>query len=78
MLSYIQKHLRLMKKTTVNWKEVLPMKKDYKSVNINVPYQQELEKERKLRTEKILEAIRYLDEKNLEQNRNLLRPNEEK
>ena len=39
MLSYIQKHLRLMKKTTVNWKEVLPMKKDYKSVNINVPYQ---------------------------------------
>ena len=41
-------------------------------------YQQELEKERKLRTEKILEAIRYLDERNLEQNRNLLRPNEEK
>jgi len=33
-------------------------------------YQQELEKERKLRNEKILEAIRYLDEKNHEQNKN--------
>jgi len=41
-------------------------------------YQQELEKEKKLRTEKILEAIRYLDEKNLEQNKKLLAPNEEK
>lgn len=41
-------------------------------------YQQELEKERKLRNEKIIEAIRYLDEKNHEQNRKLLTPNEEK
>ena len=41
-------------------------------------YQQELEKERKLRNERILEAIRYLDEKNLEQNKKLLAPNEEK
>ena len=41
-------------------------------------YQQELEKERKLRNEKILEAIRYLDEKNLEQNKKLITPNEEK
>jgi hypothetical protein len=41
-------------------------------------YQQELEKEKKLRNEKILEAIRYLDEKNLEQNKKLLAPNEEK
>ena len=40
-------------------------------------YQQELEKERKLRNERILEAIRYLDEKNLEQNKKLLAPNEE-
>ena len=41
-------------------------------------YQQELEKERKLRNEKIIEAIRYLDEKNLEQNKKLITPNEEK
>ena len=41
-------------------------------------YQQELEKERKLRNEKILEAIRYLDEKNLEHNKKLITPNEEK
>lgn len=41
-------------------------------------YQQELEKERKLRNERILEAIRYLDEKNLEQNKKLITPNEEK
>jgi hypothetical protein len=41
-------------------------------------YQKELEKEKKLRTEKILEAIRYLDEKNLEQNKKLLTPDEEK
>ena len=41
-------------------------------------YQQELEKEKKLRNERILEAIRYLDEKNLEQNKKLLAPNEEK
>jgi len=41
-------------------------------------YQQELEKERKLRNEKILEAIRYLDEKNHEQNKKLILPNEEK
>jgi len=37
-----------------------------------------LEKERKLRNEKIIEAIRYLDEKNLEQNKKLITPNEEK
>ena len=41
-------------------------------------YQKELEKERKLRNEKIIEAIRYLDEKNLEQNKKLITPNEEK
>ena len=41
-------------------------------------YQQELEAEKKLRKEKILEAIRYLDEKNYEQNRKLITPNEEK
>jgi hypothetical protein len=41
-------------------------------------YQQELEKERKLRNEKILEAIRYLDEKNHEQNKKLILSNEEK
>ena len=41
-------------------------------------YQQELEKERKLRNERVLEAIRYLDEKNLEQNKKLITPNEEK
>jgi hypothetical protein len=41
-------------------------------------YQQELEAEKKLRKEKILEAIRYLDEKNHEQNRKLIAPNEEK
>jgi hypothetical protein len=41
-------------------------------------YQQELEKERKLRNEKIIEAIRYLDEKNNEQNKKLILPNEEK
>lgn len=41
-------------------------------------YQQELEKERKLRNEKILEAIRYLDEKNHEQNKKLILPDEEK
>ena len=41
-------------------------------------YQRELEAEKKLRKEKILEAIRYLDEKNYEQNRKLITPNEEK
>lgn len=41
-------------------------------------YQQELEKERKLRNEKILEAIRYLDEKNHEQNKRLILPDAEK
>ena len=41
-------------------------------------YQQELEADKKLRKEKILEAIRYLDEKNYEQNRKLITPNEEK
>jgi hypothetical protein len=41
-------------------------------------YQQELEKERKLRNEKIIEAIKFIDEKNQEQNRKLITPNEEK
>jgi len=41
-------------------------------------YQQELEADKKLRKEKILEAIRYLDEKNYEQNKNLITSNEEK
>jgi len=41
-------------------------------------YQQELEREKQLRNEKILQAIKYLDEKNQEQNRKLITPNEEK
>ena len=41
-------------------------------------YQQELEKERKLRNEKIIEAIKFIDEKNQEQNKKLITPNEEK
>jgi len=41
-------------------------------------YQQELEKERKLRNEKILEAIKFIDEKNQEQNKKLITPNDEK
>jgi hypothetical protein len=41
-------------------------------------YQQELEAEKKLKKEKILEAIKYLDEKNYEQNKKLITPNEEK
>jgi len=41
-------------------------------------YQQELEREKQLRNERILQAIKYLDEKNQEQNRKLITPNEEK
>ena len=41
-------------------------------------YQQELEREKQLRNERILQAIKYLDEKNQEQNKKLLTPNEEK
>jgi len=41
-------------------------------------YQQELEKEKQLRNERILQAIKYLDEKNQEQNKKLITPNEEK
>jgi hypothetical protein len=41
-------------------------------------YQQELEREEQLRTEKILEAIKYLDEKNYEQNKKLITPDEKK
>ena len=36
MLSYIQKHLQLTIRIIVNWKRVLRMKRDYKSVNTNV------------------------------------------
>lgn len=36
MLSYIQKHLQLTIRTIVNWKRVLRMKREYKSVNTNV------------------------------------------
>jgi len=36
MLSYIQKHLQLTIRTIVDWKRVLQMKREYKSVNINV------------------------------------------
>ena len=39
-------------------------------------YQLELEKEKKLKMDKILEAMKYLDEKNLQENRNLLKSNE--
>ena len=41
-------------------------------------YQQELEREKQLRNERILQAIKYLDEKNQEQNKKLITPNEEK
>jgi hypothetical protein len=41
-------------------------------------YQAELEKEKKLKTDKILEAIKYLDEQNYQQNKDLLVPSDEK
>ena len=41
-------------------------------------YQDELEKERKLRKEKILDAIRYLDEQNYQKNKDLIIPQDEK
>ena len=41
-------------------------------------YQDELEKERKLKKEKILEAIKYLDEQNYQQNKDLIAPSNEK
>jgi hypothetical protein len=41
-------------------------------------YQQELEREKQLRTERILQAIKYLDEKNQEENKKLITPDEKK
>jgi len=41
-------------------------------------YQAELEKEKKLKTDKILEAIKYLDEQNYQQNKDLIVPSDEK
>jgi hypothetical protein len=41
-------------------------------------YQQELEREKQLRNERILQAIKYLDEKNQEENKKLITPNDEK
>ena len=41
-------------------------------------YQQELEREKQLRNERILQAIKYLDEKNQEENKKLITPDEKK
>jgi hypothetical protein len=41
-------------------------------------YQQELEREKQLRNERILQAIKYLDEKNQEENKKLIIPDEKK
>jgi hypothetical protein len=41
-------------------------------------YQQELEREKQLRNERILQAIKFIDEKNQEQNKKLITPNDEK
>ena len=41
-------------------------------------YQQELEREKQLRNERILQAIKYLDDKNQEENKKLITPDEKK
>ena len=41
-------------------------------------YQQELEREKQLRNERILRAIKYLNEKNQEENKKLITPDEKK